>query len=331
MAWLEMSRDEAHGGIGWGFGECLWCPTQRDGGGKWGYWELMRSVKAGDTVVHLRGVPPNAFFVGYSVADTDAYETPARPPQPGQWEHSSRFIRVPLRDFSRFATPLNLSSAFNANRDALLDYHRRHSPVRSANGRLLFFVPQAGRLQCQNGAYLSELDEELSQIILSGRGGEIESGRQSETSLVGVTVGEQFREVLARIGQDRFSQLVRDNYGGRCCFPSCDIAEPRLLVGAHIARWVDAPQLRGDVSNGLCLCLFHDKMFESGYFTIAADGRIVVNNSKVEQSAWGRTHLLPHHGVVIHCPGIHPSRDALQQHWARVGIEPPVGPDARGP
>ena len=36
-AWLEMSRDAAHGGPGWEFGNCLLCPTERRGGGPWGY------------------------------------------------------------------------------------------------------------------------------------------------------------------------------------------------------------------------------------------------------------------------------------------------------
>ncbi len=63
---------------------------------------------------------------------------------------------------------------------------------------------------------------------------------------------EQFRKVLTRVGQHEFSDLVQKNYGMQCCFPDCDVAERTFLRGSHIARWADAPELRGDVTNGLC-------------------------------------------------------------------------------
>lgn len=71
--------------------------------------------------------------------------------------------------------------------------------------------------------------------------------------------GERIRELRVREGQQRFSDNVRGNYSGRCCFPHCPIVEQHFLIGAHIARWSDVPHLRGKVSNGLCFCLMHDK------------------------------------------------------------------------
>ena len=57
--------------------------------------------------------------------------------------------------------------------------------------------------------------------------------------------GEQIAQIMARVGQDAFSDKVRQNYGHRRCFPRCPIAEDSLLVGAHIARWSDAKHLPG--------------------------------------------------------------------------------------
>ncbi len=78
-----MSRDEAHGGGAWAFANCLWAPTEKSGGGAWPFWSKILDVKAGDTILHLRGIPPAASFVGYSNASADGYETQSRPPEPG--------------------------------------------------------------------------------------------------------------------------------------------------------------------------------------------------------------------------------------------------------
>lgn len=82
MLWLEMSRDENHGGGHWGFQKCLWSPTYKTNGVKWAFWETVHKVQEGDLVIHLRGKTSPA-FVGYSVAATDGYKTSSRPPEPG--------------------------------------------------------------------------------------------------------------------------------------------------------------------------------------------------------------------------------------------------------
>ncbi len=57
-----MSRDANHGGPGWEFGTCLWSPTERNGGGRWGCWDLMQRVRKGDVVMHLRGKTKQQFI-----------------------------------------------------------------------------------------------------------------------------------------------------------------------------------------------------------------------------------------------------------------------------
>src|ERR1700676_504476 len=102
MIFLEMSRDEAHGGGSWAFPLCIWVPPKKNGDGTWPFWSKIRDVKADDTILHLRGVPPLAAFVGYSTASTDGFETAVRPPEPGGWDYSPTFLRANLRDFNRF-------------------------------------------------------------------------------------------------------------------------------------------------------------------------------------------------------------------------------------
>lgn len=175
-------------------------------------------------------------------------------------------------------------AVFESRRDELLAYHRRHSPAKSENGRLLFFVSQAGRLQCQNGAYLSEVDSELAQILF---GESLDGAIVDGEGLTDLVTGEQAGGILSRIGQEQFSRSVRQNYGGQCCFPECKVDDRELLVAAHIARWADAPKLRGSIANGFCFCALHDRAFEAGYFTVTADGTVFVDPERGTEQQMG--------------------------------------------
>ena len=134
--------------------------------------------------------------------------------------------------------------------------------------------------------------------------------------------GEQTVQIKARLGQDAFSENVRQNYGHQCCFPQCPIAEDILLVGAHIARWSDATHLQGKTSNGLCLCLFHDKAFEIGLFTLTRDFRIAANPSWISRSPWAKRHIAPFEEQRIRLGPIKPARESLREHWQRIAFVP---------
>src|SRR3989337_3866704 len=122
---------------------------------------------------------------------------------------------------------------------------------------------------------------------------------------------ERLRTLLSRVGQNEFSTQVRENYGMKCCFPDCDVAERNFLRGGHIARWADAPELRGQISNGLCLCLMHDQAFERGLFTIDLELRIWVDPKKVSSSPWAMSYLQPYHRSELRLGAILPSEEAL--------------------
>jgi hypothetical protein len=143
-----------------------------------------------------------------------------------------------------------------------------------------------------------------------------------------VSTGERLRELLTRVGQREFSDVVRENDGTKCCFPDCDVAERTFLRGSHIARWADEPDLRGDVSNGLSLCLMHDQAFERGLFTVDLELRVWVDSAKARRSPWATVHLAPYHGRDLRLGTIPPSEEALLQHWERtrasvIAVDPP--------
>ena len=325
MLWIEMSRDLVHGAGSWDFTRSLWSPTRnrprkRGDGSRWAFWESLLQVRAGDSILHLRGKDEKSAFVGFSLAETDGFRTTERPPEPGEYSYADSFYRVPLKDFSSFPKPIGLRDVFTQQDEGLRSYFERNKSRPRSQKRRLFYVIQSSRLQCLNGAYLSEVDDELAHLLLGpDYSGETE---QSRPNAVDVRTAERLRELRVREGQQKFSDNVRDNYGAECCFPCCTIVDRHFLVGAHIARWADAPELRGSTANGLCFCLMHDRAFEKGLFTVAADFKVVVktNDDFVKSSKWCATNLIPFSGLPIKCGRILPTESALRLHWARTGF-----------
>jgi putative restriction endonuclease len=317
--YLEMSRDEAHGGGTWAFPNCIWSPTEKKGGGTWPFWSKIRDVKIGDTILHLRGIPPAARFVGYSTASSDGYETSERPPDPGVWSYSGKFLRADLQEFTPFDSPINLSQVFSVRKLALTQYFDANKARRRSKLNI-FFVRQSGRLQCLNGAYLSDMDEELLTALF----GITPSGLISQGPVVSISVvtGQQLATVQARQGQSAFSKELKKLYGHSCCFPSCSVMDSRFLIASHIARWSDNKELRGHLGNGLCFCLMHDKAFEIGLFTLDENFRVFVNPSVTLLDASFGTQLKAAHGQQIRVATVLPLNEALTEHWTRVKLRP---------
>ena len=76
-----------------------------------------------------------------------------------------------------------------------------------------------------------------------------------------------------RRGQDRLRKLSLDQYGQTCAV--CDIAELSLLIASHILPWGEALNDRGRLDNVICLCRFHDVLFERGYWSLADDFSLI--------------------------------------------------------
>ena len=205
MIWIEMSRDEVHGGGEWGFKKCLWSPAYKQGdrGGPWLFWNNILHVKQGDVVIHLRGKGHTAAFVGYSIAATDGHKTLERPPQAGTWGYATSYFRALLNDFQAFDTVILLDDFFATHEDELKNYLQ----ILSTTPINRFFVYQANRLQCLNGAYLSECDNELLTLILAN-----ETVHSPASIRQNNSTSEALRQVKQRIGQAQFSKAVKANY-----------------------------------------------------------------------------------------------------------------------
>lgn len=317
MFYLEMSRDETHGGGSWKFPNCLWAPAEKRNGGKWPFWNKVLDVKEGDAILHLRGKRPNAHFVGYSIASGNGFETSQRPPTPKEWGYAKSFFRANLKDFTPFPYPVDLDYLFSQKRADFETYFDKNRSI-SDKKLNIFYVRQSNRLQCLNGAYLSDVDKNLCSLLF---GIEIHGDFSAPNDrLSTIKTGEAISSATRRIGQAKFSNEVKSIYGTKCCFPDCTVSDNRFLIGSHIARWADNNQLRGHLGNGLCLCLHHDKAFELGAFTLDTQCRVFVNPEERTSSSTVIQELIPYHGHSIRKARVEPLKHALEEHWKRIGI-----------
>ncbi|NJN96960.1 MAG: hypothetical protein HC875_24125 [Anaerolineales bacterium] len=82
-------------------------------------------------------------------------------------------------------------------------------------------------------------------------------------------------QTTRRQGQDIVRELTLENYGYQCAL--CDVSDEQLLVVSHISRWADDHEARGNLSNVICLCKFHDSLFEDGYLSLSDDYKVLKN------------------------------------------------------
>ena len=119
-----------------------------------------------------------------------------------------------------------------------------------------------------------------------------------------------------RTGVGMLRKKTLSNY--RNCCALCDIDDMQLLVTSHIDRWTDNPAARGLLSNTICFCTLHDKLFENGYFSMNDDTSLIWRKpQKIKViETWEKectgTFKFPRFN--------NPSPVFMNQHRARVGL-----------
>ena len=133
-----------------------------------------------------------------------------------------------------------------------------------------------------------------------------------------VAVADAIGESRLRVGTEALRRLTLVNYKAQCAL--CDTADKLLLVTSHVARWADRPDARGKLSNTICFCTLHDRLFEVGYFGLRDDFTVLLRPEPVGAAI--RTWLTRCTGE-FRLPLSHrPSPDYLDQHRRRVGLLP---------
>lgn len=118
-----------------------------------------------------------------------------------------------------------------------------------------------------NGVAISALTEDLPDDVLENA---IDRGL---LELSDVDTSSDVSIGRIRRGMNALRKMTLSNYNDSCAL--CDVNDPGLLVASHIARWADHPEARGLLTNTICFCTLHDKLFENGYFSMTDEFQLV--------------------------------------------------------
>jgi hypothetical protein len=90
-------------------------------------------------------------------------------------------------------------------------------------------------------------------------------------------IQNKLAEIKVRQKQSRFRKMVLKNFNNKCCISG--IKEIDLLRASHIIPWSDNIETRLDPSNGLCLFILYDVLFDQGYFSLSDNYQIIIPNN----------------------------------------------------
>ena len=131
-----------------------------------------------------------------------------------------------------------------------------------------------------------------------------------------IRVGEGLLDSRQRRGQARLRQLTLESYRGRCAL--CDVSDTNLLIASHISRWADDPDARGDRTNVICLCKFHDALFEDGYISFGDDLRVLTSATAQGEMVSAILRKTTVFRIPLSFP---PSLGYIRKHRSRTGFD----------
>ncbi len=108
------------------------------------------------------------------------------------------------------------------------------------------------------------LTYESEKILANYENVDIEQKYSKELSDLPKTLmgDEKLRQVMTRVNQRVFRDMVLANFDGKCALTGIDMSE--LLVASHIIPWAADKKQRLNPCNGLCLSALYDKAFDRG-------------------------------------------------------------------
>lgn len=81
-------------------------------------------------------------------------------------------------------------------------------------------------------------------------------------------------EINSRQKQSLFRKRVLDNFNWKCCLT--EISESNFLRASHIVPWSHSISSRLDPSNGLCLSVTYDHLFDQGYISFDESLKVII-------------------------------------------------------
>lgn len=125
------------------------------------------------------------------------------------------------------------------------------------------------------------------------------------------------KEISVRLKQSLFRSRTLSNFDFKCCLTG--LYEVDLLVASHIIPWSEKIETRLDPSNGLCLSVLYDKLFDKGYFAFDNNLRVIITQNKNNLSSEIQSYLNKIEGMVFsHPKHTEISLEALAFHREKI-------------
>lgn len=118
--------------------------------------------------------------------------------------------------------------------------------------------------------------EEIIARLIKGQG----TGIQDSGDMLSATSGESVVLSKQRVGQSFFRVSVLSAYGKRCCISGIHCTS--LLEACHIISWSEAPTLRVNPANSLCLNPFLHKAYDEHLISISPNYKVVISDALLE-------------------------------------------------
>ncbi len=121
--------------------------------------------------------------------------------------------------------------------------------------------------------------------------------------------------VKVRINQNFFREMILAGYRSRCAV--CSLPEANLLVASHIVPWSSDISLRMNPSNGICMCVLHDKAFDRGLISISDDYELLLSRTikRLSNEVAVQRGFLPYEGIEVRLPDrFLPDRKFMEFH-----------------
>jgi predicted restriction endonuclease len=96
----------------------------------------------------------------------------------------------------------------------------------------------------------------------------------SEDDLNDYSIENRKIEINSRQKQSLFRKKVLNNFQDKCCISS--ISESNILRASHIIPWSHRIDSRLDPSNGLCLSVTYDHLFDQGFISFSDSLQVII-------------------------------------------------------
>lgn len=126
-------------------------------------------------------------------------------------------------------------------------------------------------------------------------------------------------EINVRQKQSVFRSNVLKNFQQRCCVS--ELTEANLLRASHIVPWSHRVESRLDPSNGLCLSVAYDHLFDQGFIGFSESLKVIVTPAHEGFSAPLQSILKDIDSRQASLPKLHPiNREYLRYHREKILI-----------